>query len=191
MKKLFLVLILILVSAPTLEQKMTPTHKFTFNISVVAFAGMIGVSIFFPMTVNADMVTDSQFVNHKTVALMMEEMRNETKAFGSLPVSKEAKPRKTFTLPITAYTSEVAQTDDTPCITASGLDVCNRDVENVIAANFLPIGTHVRIPELYGNRVFTVQDRMNARYDKHVDVWLKDLGEAKQFGLKFSKIEVF
>ena len=54
---------------------------------------------------------------------------------------------------------------------------------SVVAANFLPLGTRVRIPELYGDRIFTVQDRMNARYDKRMDFWMKDIKEARKLGM--------
>lgn len=174
-----------------LTQKLVLIRKYAFDVSVVAFVAMMSTYVFFPAMANADMVTDQKSVDHQTVALMIDAMENESKSFGSLPASEDAKPRKTFTIPITAYTSEVGQTDSTPCITASGMNVCERGLEDVVAANFLPMGTRVRIPELYGDRIFTVQDRMNARYDKHMDVWLKDLKQAKKFGLKHTTIEVF
>lgn len=91
---------------------------------------------------------------------------------------------------ITAYTSEVAQCDASPCITASGFNVCAHGEEDVVAANFLPMGTKIRIPELFGDRVFTVQDRMNRRFPSHVDVWMKDKRQAINFGTKPAKIEV-
>jgi len=171
--------------------KMVHVRKYALDASAVAFVGMIGMYVFFPVMANADFAKDQVPMDHKTVALMMNAMENETKSYGKLPASKEAEPFKTMMIPITAYTSEVGQTDDTPCITASGMDVCERNTEDIVAANFLPIGTRVKIPDLYGDRIFTVQDRMNKRYDKHMDVWLKDLKQAKQFGLKYTKIEVF
>jgi len=91
----------------------------------------------------------------------------------------------------TAYNSEVAQTDSTPCITASGFDLCENNEENVAAANFLPLGTKIRIPEYYGDRIFTVEDRMATRFGNTVDIWFKDRQTALQFGVKRSvKIEV-
>lgn len=175
----------------TLTQKIVVVRKYAFDVSIVAFVVMISTYVFFPAMANADMATDQKPIDHKTVALMINAMENETKSFGDLPVSEDAKARKTYTIPITAYTSEVGQTDDSPCITASGMNVCERDREDIVAANFLPMGTRVRIPELYGDRIFTVQDRMNKRYDKHMDIWLKDLKQAKKFGLKHTTIEVF
>jgi 3D (Asp-Asp-Asp) domain-containing protein len=91
---------------------------------------------------------------------------------------------------ITAYNSDPAQTDDTPCITANGFDVCEHNQEDTIAANFLKFGTKVRIPELYGERIFVVRDRMNTRYTSRVDIWMKDKTDARTFGVKVAKIEV-
>lgn len=91
---------------------------------------------------------------------------------------------KTYRVPVTAYNSEVGQTDDTPCITANGFDLCRHDTENVVAANFLPFNTKIRIPEYFGDRVFTVQDRMNKRYTLRVDIWMKERQAAKTFGIK-------
>lgn len=91
----------------------------------------------------------------------------------------------------TAYSSTPDQTDGDPCTTANGFNVCKNNIENVIAANFLPFGTHVKLPDLYGDRIFVVQDRMNARYkDGRIDVWMKTRAAAKQFGVKRSMLEI-
>lgn len=79
---------------------------------------------------------------------------------------------------ITAYSSTPDQTDDTPFITASNTYV--RD--GIVATNMLPFGTKIKIPELYGNKVFVVEDRMNRRYTDRVDVWMETREEALQFG---------
>ena len=93
--------------------------------------------------------------------------------------------QKTIRAVLTAYSSTPDQTDDTPFITASGKHVAN----GVIAYNKLPFGTKVRIPELYGNKIFTVWDRMHQRM-KHFDIWFADTQEAKNFGAKITTIEV-
>ena len=97
---------------------------------------------------------------------------------------------KTYKIPITAYSSTVDQCDDTPCITASGFNLCQHNQEDIIAANFLPLGTKVRIPELYGDRVFTVEDRMNARSYYRADIWMKTRASAQKFGLAYATLEV-
>jgi len=91
---------------------------------------------------------------------------------------------------MTAYNSEEGQTDSTPCITANGFNVCQHGIEDTVAANFLPFGTKIRIPELFGDRIFIVRDRMNARYTHRVDMWMLEKSDALQFGVKRTKIEV-
>lgn len=90
----------------------------------------------------------------------------------------------------TAYNSEVAQTNDQPCITANGFNVCNHGIEDTVAANFLPFGTMIRIPELFGDRIFIVRDRMNRRYPDRVDIWMLHKSDAIQFGIRHSYIEI-
>jgi 3D (Asp-Asp-Asp) domain-containing protein len=91
---------------------------------------------------------------------------------------------------MTAYTSEAAQTDASPCTTANGFNVCNHGVEDTVAANFLPFGAKVKIPDLFGDRVFIVRDRMNSRYSERVDVWMKEKPDAMKFGVRTARIVV-
>lgn len=97
---------------------------------------------------------------------------------------------KVSTNTITAYNSEAAQTDSSPCITANGFNVCKHGIEDTIAANFLPFGTKVKIPDLFGDRVFVVRDRMNKKHPNRVDVWMQDRSDAIKFGVKVAKIQV-
>ncbi|NCN99868.1 hypothetical protein GW920_01990 [Candidatus Falkowbacteria bacterium] len=91
---------------------------------------------------------------------------------------------------ITAYNSEVGQTDDSPCITANGFNVCKHGEEDTIAANFLKFGTKVQIPELFGDRIFIVRDRMNRKYPNRIDVWMLERQDALKFGFKVATIKV-
>lgn len=97
---------------------------------------------------------------------------------------------RTSTHIMTAYNSEVGQTDDSPCITANGFDVCKHGIEDTIAANFLKFGTKVQIPELFGDRVFVVRDRMNKRYPSRVDIWMLKRQDALKFGVRTATIQV-
>jgi 3D (Asp-Asp-Asp) domain-containing protein len=98
--------------------------------------------------------------------------------------------KKTSFHAVTAYNSDPYQTDDTPCITANGFNLCDHGIEDTIATNFLPFGTKIRIPELFGDRIFVVRDRMNARYKNNLDIWMKDKADAKKFGIKRVQIEI-
>ena len=94
--------------------------------------------------------------------------------------------KREYAVSATGYSSEIWQTDSTPFTTASNTHV--RD--GVIAANFLPFGTLVRIPELFGDKIFIVEDRMNSRYWFNVDVWFSNTQVARDFGRKNVTIEV-
>ncbi len=87
---------------------------------------------------------------------------------------------------ITAYSSRVEETDDTPFITASGTLVRS----GVVAANWLPFGTKVRIPDLFGDTTFTVEDRMHWRNSDRLDVWFPTTEEAVRFGTQTARVEI-
>lgn len=161
------------------------------DVSVGVISGLVIANVFFMNSAYADVATGPTYPDEATVALMIAAMQNELRDYGEFPIAAAAPPRRTLVVPITAYTSEAAQTDSTPCIAARGFDLCAHDEEDVIAANFLPMGTKVKIPELYGSRVFTVVDRMNPRYDRRVDIWMREYEDARAFGMKFATIEVF
>ena len=93
---------------------------------------------------------------------------------------------KTYSVIATAYSSSVDETDSTPFITAKGTYV--RD--GIIAANFLPFGTAVKIPAIYGNKIFVVEDRMNQRFSDRIDLWFPSKQAARQFGKKKVIIEI-
>src|SRR3989338_8839996 len=102
------------------------------------------------------------------------------------PIKLKKKDNRTYIVTASAYSSTKDQTDHTPFITASGTHVR----EGVIAANFLPLGTVIKIPEIYGDKIFVVEDRMNSRYFYQIDVWFPTRVQAKEFGLQKVKIEI-
>ena len=107
-----------------------------------------------------------------------------------LPLHEKRKVLGTSRHAMTAYNSDPRQTDDTPCITANGFNVCEHGIEDTIAANFLKFGTKVQIPELFGDRIFVVRDRMNKRYPDRVDIWFKNYDDAIKFGIRVANIVI-
>jgi len=87
---------------------------------------------------------------------------------------------------VTAYSSTPDQTDSTPFITASGTHV--RD--GIVACNFLRFGTRVRFPDMYGDKVFVVEDRMALRNSHKIDIWFPTRSEAYQFGVRQIRVEI-
>ena len=81
---------------------------------------------------------------------------------------------------ITAYSSTHDQTDGDPFITASGKQV----VDGIVAANFLEFGTKIKIPEIFGDKIFVVEDRMARRHNYRIDIWFPNRNQAKRFGIQ-------
>jgi len=144
-----------------------------------------------PVNIKAVLKAEKQdIIAEKMIAYHAEkEAVKQRKLAYKRRIYPKARPGEMWTY-ATAYTSSVAETDSTPCITADGYNVCQANEENIIATNFLPFGTKVKIPDLYGDREFIVHDRMNRRYSNRVDIWMKDRSDAIQFGKKQIKIEV-
>lgn len=104
----------------------------------------------------------------------------------SLLAPNEFSSTRSVTALVTAYTSSEDETDSTPYITAS--NTFTRD--GIVAANWLPFGTKVRIPAVFGNKVFTVEDRMHPKNDEKLDVWFSTKEEAFKFGVQKTRIEI-
>jgi 3D (Asp-Asp-Asp) domain-containing protein len=92
----------------------------------------------------------------------------------------------TKTVWVTAYTSDPDETSDHPLITASGGMVG----DGIVAANFLPFGTRIRIPALFGDKVFVVEDRTSPKFGGRVDIWMPTYSKALNFGIQNAKIVI-
>jgi len=92
-----------------------------------------------------------------------------------------------FDVIVTAYSSSIWETWGCPYTTASNTQV--RD--GIVANNMLPFGTQVRFPQLFGDKIFVVEDRMHYRKgDYHFDIWFASRTEALQFGVQRTFAEV-
>ena len=94
---------------------------------------------------------------------------------------------------ITAYNvGVIAQTDKTPCVGASGHDLCDLVEQgvNICAANFVQLGTQL---EIEGHGKCTVLDRMHSRFKYRVDIAMgpNEIAKAKEFGIKRLKVEIY
>ena len=104
-----------------------------------------------------------------------------------LPEVGKKEPHEVFEAHLTAYSSTPDQTSGNPFITASGARVH----DGTIAANCLEFGTRVQFPELYGEKIFVVEDRLASRMGcETVDIWFSDRGSALQFGRQYSTVNV-
>lgn len=87
---------------------------------------------------------------------------------------------------VSAYNSLPGQTDGSPFITASS--TFTRD--GIVASNYFPIGTLIRFPDYSGDKVYRVEDRMNKRYNKVVDIWMPEKADAISFGRRSLRVEI-
>jgi len=148
-------------------------------VAILALLGVFGV-YFLGLKVQAEN------------GVVMEELANNLPVIESTTLLPSAQPpvpiiSHEIDVLLTAYSSSIDETDDTPFITASGKTV--RD--GIVANNLLMFGTKVRIPELYGDKIFEVQDRMNQRKSSYqFDIWMPSKQQALNFGTKMARIEV-
>lgn len=140
------------------------------------------------LTIKSDSLTKSDQLDSVVERAIQKSLENQKELTGE--VEEEIKVISSSMRRLSAYNSDVNQTDNSPCITANGFNVCEHGQEDTIAANFLSFGTKVRIPELFGDRVFVVRDRMHSRNSQKVDIWMKNRSDALKFGVKVAKIEV-
>ena len=101
-------------------------------------------------------------------------------------VQEQKNKEKRMEVWVTAYSSTPDQTDDSPFITAANTPVRH----GVIAANFLPFGTEIKMPALFGDEIFIVEDRMHRRKSGFIDVWMPTRKAALKFGIKRTEIVI-
>ena len=85
---------------------------------------------------------------------------------------------------VTAYNvGDSRQTDNTPCISANGENICRAlaNGEMRCAANFVPLGSRLYVDKI---GVCLVTDRMNKRYRNRVDIAMRkdEYRKALRFG---------
>ena len=85
---------------------------------------------------------------------------------------------------VTAYNAgDPRQTDNTPCISASGENLCKAlaNGKKRCAANFVPLGSRLYVDKI---GVCLVTDRTNKRYHNRVDIAMQkdEFQKARRFG---------
>ena len=93
---------------------------------------------------------------------------------------------------VTAYNvGDPRQTDDTPCISANGENICRALAEGEMrcAANFVPLGSRLHVDKV---GVCLVTDRMNRRYRNRVDIAMQkdEYRKARRFGRQKLQVKI-
>ncbi len=176
----------------------TITYSRVQKVGIAVVCAVLSVAyIIRPVTAHAETGAVSSAFRSIMNLFSDKNVEAESEEVNVFPEVEDREPTRVILAVMTAYSSEVAQTDASPCIPADWkYDLCEHyekyGEQNTIAANFLPLGTKVRFPDLYGDKVFTVRDRMNSRYGVgRGDIWMPTKAEAKQFGVKKVTMEIY
>jgi len=103
------------------------------------------------------------------------------------PTNPEPQPVRRIRVVVTGYSSTPWETDGDPYLTAAGTWV----KDGIVANNYLAMGTKIRIPEIFGDKIFVVEDRMSwTKGNYHIDIWFPSYWEALNFGAKRTYIEI-
>jgi len=135
--------------------------------------------------------TDTEvFVNDRRKAGDIEDSTISSEIFPVLELSTNTE--NISIREITAYNAgDPYQCDNTPCISASGDDICMLLTQgiNICAANWVPFGTILEIKEL-GECV--VLDRMNSRTPERIDWAMRahEKTKAINFGLRHLAVKI-
>ena len=136
---------------------------------VIALACVIGLIL----TINT---AKANFVPNLPLATSIIETNH-------LPESPN-KPYKVITAEISAYTADIAETDDRPLEMANqatvhdGAIACPRNIA---------LGTLVEI----NGSFYNCEDRMNARYKNNFDIFMWDKQEAIKFGRQVAVVKIY
>lgn len=150
------------------------------NSTFFGFGGIILAlnTLVFPQTIN-NLVMPQRPAEVQTDVAQAAEVPADT--------TPQPAPKRVIWVTVTAYSSTPDQTDDTPFWTANGTHVH----DGIVAANFLKFGTKVHFPDYFGDKEFSVEDRMNARFPDRMDIWFPTREAALNFGIQKLKVEIY
>jgi len=160
------------------------------NLYFLAFLFLTVTLIFSPiLLLKKDKVMADEFliITEEEISNLSISQETTLLPLISPPSYEESNVSKRVRVIVTAYSSSVWETQGDPFITASGSHV--RD--GIVANNLLAFGTKIRLPEIFGEKVFVIEDRMNSRKGYyHVDIWFPSQEAALNFGAKLTEMEV-
>jgi len=148
------------------------------------FAGVLFIAILvagsFPSTTTYEQPPRNTWPHSDTHPVPSVEPIKEVEPPAPLPEIKATSTERVLVAQVTAYNTVEAQTDGTPCISASGDNICGR-TDVVACPNHLPLGTLV---EIHG-KTYVCLDRTHPKYNGRFDISFdKDVAGALQWGIR-------
>ena len=154
---------------------------FTFALNAILSLSLIS-NLYSPGIANEV----GKYMNNATPQTVVEERIANREAGAETFLFTPAIPIETREVWLTAYSSTPEETDDTPFTTALG----TKTRDGIVATNFLPFGTRVKIPDVFGDKIFVVEDRMHPRKTDFLDVWMPSKQDALNLGIRRTNIVV-
>jgi 3D (Asp-Asp-Asp) domain-containing protein len=180
-----------------LERKIVLILSYRFNLPPWSAVNniLVATAVFLatiPGAVRAQGVLASQIQadlepTHPAMKSLSLAQDNQPNNALTLPQSRIRPANQTKKLIVTFYSSTPDQTDDSPFITADGTTV----YDGLAAANFLAFGTKIKLPNIFGDKIFVVHDRMHSRFSKRIDIWVPTREEAIERGAKYTVVEIY
>jgi len=156
------------------------------RLFALALASLI-LNLSFPTAHPAEAKAAQPTPVHSTAGIDQSTVGSASASDAQLPTVKDKPAKRRLLVRASAYSSTVGQTDNDPFTAASGAKVH----DGMIAMNGIPFGTKIRIPDYYGDKVFTVEDRMNARWgNRKIDIWMSTRAAAIDWGVRTVTIEI-
>jgi 3D (Asp-Asp-Asp) domain-containing protein len=156
---------------------------------------VIGLVAVWPMKTleqQIDKLKDEVAELHTDLAYCEAELERDDTIFMSIFGDRwsRSKPMYRVNVTVTAYSSRVEETDDSPHVTASGVYVRRGIVALSQDLRDLGIETGDAV-FLYGYGILYVEDSMHPRKHRQVDVWIADTTAAQLHGVSKSTLMWF
>jgi 3D (Asp-Asp-Asp) domain-containing protein len=167
-----------------MDKEIKSNKSFILILSILFLASLIIAFIRIPQLIKSGQILPQG----ETKVELVANQANATSTHQILTIRQVVAEKQRE---VTAYNvGDASQTDNSPCIGASGVDICNlldHDI-CVYAANFVPIGTYLEIDGVECQ----VLDRLNSKYPKRVDIAMKlsEKQQAIKFGVQTKTVRV-
>lgn len=160
-------------------------------LGLIIFGGLVG---FFPFNAQANVSASMINALPQKTSQVFPLQKSMISATQAQKITRQPLPPQkpkyhvvsTLAVGVTAYNSEVGQTDQSPYYTADGTWV----YWGVAAGPYnLPFGTKFRVRGMFGDKIFEIHDRSATPYG-HVDLWMDSRAKAIQFGRRNLIVEI-
>lgn len=158
------------------------SHKGLKILAILTFAGvLIGLLDFFELK---KQITETGFDIIENSNLEIPQyliIQSNSFLVISTPISYDLifnnfYGKEKLIITVTAY--HPGEPDPTPCISASGMNICETKKKIIACPRKYPFGTRFLINET----IYYCEDRLNIKYDDRIDLFVKDEKEMKKWG---------